>query len=85
MTYLVKRCAIPGATLAVVLVASTGATAAGQCKGMAETACLAQTQCSWVDGYTRKDGRAVSAHCKSKPSKKADKLSPADPAIGKAD
>ena len=43
--------------------------AASPCKGMAQDSCAADAQCAWVDSYTRKDGRAVAAHCKLKPRK----------------
>lgn len=45
------------------------ATAASHCKGMPQNACSADSQCAWVEGYQRKDGRAVSSHCKLKRGK----------------
>lgn len=47
-----------------------GASAASQCRGMAQDACAADTGCSWIEGYTRKDGRSVSAHCRTRSGKK---------------
>jgi hypothetical protein len=48
---------------------AVSAQAASTCKGSAQAACQANSSCSWVKGYTRKDGAKVSAHCKSKPKK----------------
>ncbi len=38
-----------------------------ECKGSSQSACENDNKCSWVKGYTRKDGAKVAAHCKSKP------------------
>jgi hypothetical protein len=38
--------------------------AASHCKGLSATACATDGGCRWVAGYTRKDGREVSAHCR---------------------
>ena len=38
-----------------------------ECKGSSQSACESDNKCSWVKGYTRKDGAKVAAHCKSKP------------------
>ncbi len=46
------------------------ASAASQCNGMQQNACVADGQCIWIDGYTRRDGRSVSSHCKTKARKK---------------
>lgn len=40
-----------------------------QCKQMAQPECMAQSACSWVGGYVRKDGREVSAYCRNAPVK----------------
>ena len=40
--------------------------AASACRGMQQDACAAKQACLWVDGYVRKDGRSVSAHCKTR-------------------
>lgn len=59
------------ALLAAAVLVPGVASAASQCKGMQQNACGADAQCIWVDGYTRKDGRSVSSHCKTKARKKA--------------
>ena len=45
--------------------------AASHCKGMEENACAADATCTWVQGYTRTDGREVSSHCKLARGKQA--------------
>jgi len=35
------------------------------CKGLGQGPCAGKTDCTWVDGYTRKDGVNVSGHCKA--------------------
>ncbi|WP_295622842.1 hypothetical protein [uncultured Lamprocystis sp.] len=35
------------------------------CKGLGQGPCAGKTDCTWVDGYTRKDGINVSGHCKA--------------------
>ena len=68
------------------LVLSASAATASQCKGMEQSACLAAGDCTWVDGYTRTDGRAVSSHCKLKGGRKAGQEARADAVkLGKAD
>jgi len=57
-------------TTAVVLASQSTAFAA-ECKGMEKAACEGQASCSWVDGYTRKDGVKVSSHCRKKGGKKS--------------
>jgi len=42
-----------------------------QCKGMENAQCMSNTDCSWVQGYERKDGRKVSAFCRSKGTPKS--------------
>ena len=39
--------------------------AASQCKGLDNSACDSNLACGWVNGYTRKDGREVSAFCRT--------------------
>ncbi len=59
---------------------------ASQCKGLVENVCSADAQCTWVDGYVRKDGRAVSAHCRKSPgSNAAAKKTVVMPQIGQLD
>ena len=47
---------------------STSAHAAGQCKGIAKTACAESLDCGWVKGYTRKDDVEVKGHCRANKS-----------------
>jgi hypothetical protein len=49
-----------------VLLGPVTASAASACKGIEKDACAAKDECLWVDGYMRKDGRSVSAHCKTR-------------------
>lgn len=44
---------------------SSSVQAAGQCKGMAKTACAESLDCGWVKGYTRKDDVEVKGHCRA--------------------
>lgn len=41
------------------------------CKGLGQPACEGSQQCSWVKGYTRKDGREVAPYCRVKPAGKS--------------
>jgi hypothetical protein len=41
------------------------------CKGLSESACGTASSCSWVKGYTRKDGREVASYCRVKSKPKA--------------
>lgn len=59
------------ALLSGALLLPGAAAAASLCKGMQQDACTADAQCLWVDSYTRKDGRAVASHCKTRSRKKA--------------
>ena len=54
------------ALLAAAALAAVPASAASQCKGAQQDACGAMAECTWVNGYVRKDGRSVSSHCKKK-------------------
>lgn len=58
------------ALLAGFVLATSTASAASPCKGMQQNACMADSACGWVNGYTRKDGRAVASHCKLKGGRK---------------
>jgi spermidine/putrescine-binding protein len=61
--------------ISVLMIAATSlllanpATAASQCKGLSSSSCSANSGCSWVDSFTRKDGVKVKAHCRTKPKK----------------
>ncbi len=50
--------------------AFSGQALASSCKGLESSACGNSASCTWVDGYTRKDGRKVSSFCRAKPSPK---------------
>lgn len=41
--------------------------AASPCRGLAETACAANTACSWTKEITTKKGQKRKAHCRLKP------------------
>ena len=58
------------ALCAGLLCAAAAAGAASPCKGLAQDTCTTTEGCLWVDGYTRKDGRAVTSHCKLKGGRK---------------
>jgi len=38
--------------------------AASHCQGLSQPVCNTDTSCRWVAGYTRKDGRDVTSHCR---------------------
>lgn len=64
---------------------ASAASAASPCKGLAQDLCAADAQCAWVEGYMRKDGRSVAAHCKLKPRRpgaEQTSLAPGQPAVG---
>ena len=75
---IVSRTQVQFALIAGLVLASSLASAASQCKGMLENACLADGECVWVQGYTRKDGRSVSSHCKLKGGNRTGKAAQAD-------
>jgi len=50
---------------------ASGSVQASQCKGLEVSSCSSNTACSWIEGYTRKDGRQVKSFCRSKPGSKA--------------
>ncbi len=60
-------CLLFGALLSVGTVSAESA-----CKGMQQDACAAKEDCLWVSGYVRKDGRSVSAHCKTRSRARSD-------------
>lgn len=45
--------------------------AASPCQGLAETACGANTGCSWIKATKTKAGKDRKAYCRLKPTKKA--------------
>ena len=54
------------AFIALALLTSGQATAASQCKGLANATCTANSACGWVQSYERKDGKTVNAFCRTK-------------------
>ena len=44
---------------------------ASPCKGLAQEACTAKAECSWVSATKRKDGTEVKAYCRAKPKRSA--------------
>ena len=71
----------------VLFLSLTGSVNAAQCKGLSHSACSTSASCSWVKGYTRKDGIKVRAHCKAHSGKasKAVKKTTKNKATRKAD
>ncbi len=55
---------------AVLALSSQVILAASECKGLDQTACAANTACTWASGYVRKDGKEIAPYCKSKGQKK---------------
>ena len=51
--------------VSAILLSSVSVQAASQCKGLDNSACDANAACGWVDSYVRKDGREVSAFCRT--------------------
>lgn len=50
--------------------ALTGSIAADSaCKGLGESECKGNDNCTWVSGYSQKDGDKVKAYCRAKPGK----------------
>lgn len=56
--------------LFTLLVFGTQVNAASACKGLENSACNGASSCSWVDGYTRKDGKTVKSFCRTKATSK---------------
>lgn len=59
--------------------AKTAVAKTSVCKGLAKSACEANVTCSYIGETVRKDGKKVSAYCRTKP-KSAAKSAPATPA-----
>lgn len=57
--------------IVAMLLLTVSAQAASQCKGLDNSACDANAACGWVNGYARKDGREVSAFCRTSNKGKA--------------
>ncbi len=50
--------------------------AESQCKGLEKNACERKADCSWVEGYKRKDGKKVSSYCRSASKKSTSNSTP---------
>ena len=59
------------ALLTGTVLTSAAVSAASQCAGTQKDACASMAQCTWVNGYVRKDGRSVASHCKTKARRKS--------------
>ena len=61
----------PAVSLFVISLVCTApaAMAASACTGLSQTACSADKACTWVGGYTRKDGAKVKDYCRMKGQK----------------
>ncbi len=56
---------LPVFSLVSLLGLSLSAHSASACKGLEESACKGNASCTWVSGYTTKNGNTVSAYCRS--------------------
>ena len=52
--------------LAIVFSFMTGSVIAAECKGSSKSSCSANSSCTWVKGYSKKDGAKVRGYCRSK-------------------
>jgi hypothetical protein len=52
-------------SIALIAISAGPVLAESACKGLEQPVCEGNGDCSWVNGYTRKDGKQVSGHCKS--------------------
>ena len=44
----------------------TGNVIAAECKGSSKSSCSTNSSCTWVKGYSKKDGAKVRGYCRSK-------------------
>ncbi len=56
-------------TLLLLLAWTSPAVFASKCKGMSTSQCQNNDACTWVSGYTSKQGKKVDAYCRQKASK----------------
>jgi hypothetical protein len=63
---------VVSALLGLAVMGARPASAENACKGLSESACGAAAGCGWVQGYTRKDGRAVAPYCRTKGKDKSE-------------
>jgi uncharacterized membrane protein YgcG len=59
------------AATAVLIFAAQDPALAVECKDMEKLQCERNDNCTWVDGYQRKDGVKVAAYCRSKGKRKS--------------
>lgn len=57
------------ATLLVGITLAAGVQA-NSCKSLDQPVCESNSQCTWVQGYERSDGRKVASYCRNAPSKR---------------
>lgn len=70
MSFINRLIALSILSLSVLLLSPVHAASA--CKGLSKSSCGSKSSCTWVDGYTRKDGKQVSAYCRTVSKKKSD-------------
>lgn len=63
--------------IGAALLCATGLAAANQCRGVAENACAADSACTWVGSYTRKDGLTVNGYCRQRSDRKSEQTASA--------
>jgi hypothetical protein len=51
--------------VAAIAISAGPVLAESACKGLEQVVCEGNGSCTWVNGYTRKDGKQVSGYCKS--------------------
>lgn len=56
-------------TLLLLLAWTLPAVSASKCKGLSTSKCQGNDACTWVSGYTSKQGKKVDAYCRQKASK----------------
>lgn len=67
----VKGLAFGAIVIGFITTAAQASSSASPCKGLAQSACTAKAECSWVAATKRKDGREVKAYCRAKARKAA--------------
>ena len=63
-----RRFRLPQAALfsvALIAMSAGPVLAESACKGLQQSVCEGNGDCTWTNGYTRKDGKQVSGYCKS--------------------
>jgi len=65
----IKQTALTSCALLISLLGGLGlapAATASSCKGLAETDCSTRDSCTWVQPYSRSDGRSVRGYCRAR-------------------